>query len=584
MSGLTHSRVAAVAVLLLAAVLYGLSWGSFYVGYFNDDVIYIALARSLSRGSGYCDLEYVGAPAHGKYPPLLPVMLTPFQAVAPDALEAMRIVGVGGALAALALLIGWLAGASPRIRWGTALLLACNPFLVRYAPTVQSDALFMAMLILYLRVAQPFESTAPTPRQASLLGLLAALAFYLRSVGAVLVPATLLWMAVRRQGLRPMAAYVAVFTLAVAPWVVGRGLVGYRGDVTNGYTQQTWQAITGQNLGFYIPALPLALIADPMRFLVDLLGPSPSGPLWTLVVFTWALVGIGFAVREGRRPSLAGFLFVIYAGVFVMWPFRDVRFFLPVFPLLLLYLCCGADRLLMRSSPRRGPIVVSTLGVALGVWLVGLDLHNATHTSVEEASAPRETFAWVARNLPPGASVKACGAAIWLYTGRPVEALTDGIDTPEGAIRDALRGASEIVLIRTGEAPDASPPLWLEGFRQRPDLLAPVYANPTESAFVFRVTGDRARYLAAYDDFVRGVQLAQAEQIDASLQAFRECLARESDFPPAAFNLAYLTWKRGDVDSAERLLQGLLRRHPDHLRARSLLEAMGRSGPAPPAP
>lgn len=567
-----RSLALAAAVVGLAALLYAACWGSFYVGFFNDDVVYIALARSLVNGTGYSDLEIAGAPTHFKFPPALPLMLAPLQAFWPDGLEALQALSVAFALAGVALLVAWLSDASPAVRWGSALLLACNPYLVRYASTVMSDVPFMTVTVLYLLLARPACNGTCSPRRAALLGVLAAFAFYLRSIGAALVPATGLAMAVHRQGWRPIAAHVTAFAAGIAPWVMRRGLLVYQGAVSDGFAQTPWYDIVGQNLAFYLPGLPLAVWSDPIRFMSRLIGTDASIVGRVLVALTWGLLAAGFARREGCRPSPAGFLFVLYCGAFVLWPYRDIRFFVPLLPLLVVYFTTGLEMTATRLVGADGGRVAIVLTSFLAVWLVGLDLHNATHMTAEDRKPPLVTYAWMRDNLPQGATVRARSGALWLYTGRPIEVLSDWSGTAEGAVRDIFKGTSDYVLLRTGDVPDASPPEMWETLGRRTTLFAPVHAEAGENAVVFRIIGDRTRFLGAYDAFVRGVQLANTDQPDAGRKALRECVALEPDFPPAEFNLALLTWQAGDLAEAERLLISLLRRHPDHAKAQALLQ------------
>lgn len=564
----------AAAIVGLAALLYAACWGSFYVGFFNDDVVYIALARSLANGTGYSDIELAGAPTHFKFPPALPLLLAPFQALSPDGLAAMQAISVGFALTGVALLIAWLSDASPAVRWGSALLLACNPYLVRYASTVMTDVPFMTVTTLYLLLARPMRDDTITPRRAALLGLLAAFAFYLRSIGAALVPATVLAMAVSRQGWRPLAAHVVVFGACIAPWVMRRGLLVYQGAVSDGFAQTPWYDIVRQNLAFYLPGLPLAIWADPIRFMSRLLGVDASIVGWVLVALTWGLLAAGFAWREGRQPSPAGFLFVLYCGAFALWPYRDIRFFVPLLPLLVVYFTTGLEGVATRLVGADGRRATIALTSFLAVWLVSLDLHNATHVTAEDRNPPLATYAWLRDNLPRHATVRARSGALWLYTGRPIEALSDWPGSPEGAVRDIFKGTSDYVLLRTGDVPDASGPELWETLGRRPHLFTPVHAEEAENAVVYRIVGDRARFLAAYDAFVRGVQLAGTGQTEDGCKALRACIALEPDFPPAEFNLALLTWQGGDAAEAERLLNSLLTRHPDHAKAQALRQQM----------
>jgi len=303
--------------------------------------------------------------------------------------------------------------------------------------------------------------------------------------------------------------------------------------------------------------LPLALVGDALR------PPAVSVPVVAVCVLTWAALVGGFVVREERRPTLGGWLTLVFFGLFIPWPFLDARFFLPIFPLLIGYLLHALNAALPRATP-----VVAGL---MGAVLLALNINTITHPLAAESRPTGETYAWLRENTPPDAPISARGGAVWLYLGREVAVLPPWPGAPEGAARDLLAQQTTWILLRAPGFPDEAPPGWHDALEKRARLFQLTYENPAEGTRVYRVVGNREAFLAAHAHFVRGVRALAASDWPGGKAALDECLALEPDFPPAEFNRAVACLRLGQKEEARRTLERLLARHPDHAKARSLL-------------
>ena len=553
--------------LLVAGALYIALWNSFFVGFFNDDVMYIALAQSLAQGTGYTDIELVGQPPHGKYPPGFPLMLAPLRALWPHDFMPLKLLGVLFALGTVWLTARLYEEEPPSIRWGATALVAMNPFLARFASTVLSDVPFLCLTTGYLVLARrlSFDSL----RGPAGLAVLAALGFYLRAPGMVLFVATLVYFAVRRIGWKPALTYAAIFTGLVLPYFWRRGHAGYQGDIVLRYEDMPLADLVVQNLSYYAAAIPLTLLSDPARHVESLLRQSLSLPLTLLCIATWVCIILGFIVCARRRIALRAIVTCGFIGLFLPWPFLDARFFLPIFPLLIGYLLEGVHAVSGRSAER------ATGGVAAAICAALLVCNVATikYPVAAESRPTNATHSWLRDHTDVGEAITAKGGAFWLYTGRLMAVLPHWPGAPEGAIRNLLRQDTRWVLLRDAGYPDEAPE-WIAALEGRKSLFERVYQNPQEGTRIYRVSGDRARFNAAYDCFVRGVQTLSAGDWKAGKAALDECLRLEPDFPPAELNRAIACNQLNEKDEARRTLQALLARHPDHARARALLETL----------
>ena len=73
----------AAALVAAVALLQALALPGAYLGYENDDALYVLAARALAEGS-YRFGTLPGAPSIIQFPPGLPALLAPFAFVFPD--------------------------------------------------------------------------------------------------------------------------------------------------------------------------------------------------------------------------------------------------------------------------------------------------------------------------------------------------------------------------------------------------------------------------------------------------------------------------------------------------------------------
>lgn len=276
-------------------------WNQYQVGQFNDDASYLALARSLTLGLPYQNLFEIDAPAATRFPPGYPLALLPLQLCFPQQYWMARILSSFLALAAV-----WVFCKEDKIApW----LLAANPFWALCGTMAMSESLFTLLTLLYLQQVQ-----RPTTRkQWFILGLTAALCYYVRAVGLALVPATLLWM--RRRPLSHTATYLLGFGLAAGPHL----LLGA------GYSSE----FTGFEILLNLQTIPIHYGA----VLLGLPGYDLS-PLF-LGLFLLALAGL---IRKPELSLQASWT-LCYLLLMVCWPYADPRFAIPILPCLLLGLC-----------------------------------------------------------------------------------------------------------------------------------------------------------------------------------------------------------------------------------------------------
>ena len=175
------------AVLLAQRFLNGAlgEWG-------GDNVYFLLLAEALSRGQGYVDLYWPGQPAHFNYPPLYPLLLTPF------VLAGSPLIVFKGFTAALGL-AGLNVCYFVLLRWHdrtTALLvslstLCCGAFLDSGLSIMSESPYFLFSMLTVLLVQRSFDADRRSPGLWVASGATMGLSVLTRLIGVVFGPATI---------------------------------------------------------------------------------------------------------------------------------------------------------------------------------------------------------------------------------------------------------------------------------------------------------------------------------------------------------------------------------------------------------
>lgn len=441
-------------VTALAVVLAIEPWP---VGVFQDDGIYVILAKSLAEGEGYRYLNLPGTPNATHYPPLYPAFLALLWKVYPSFPDNVVLFKFANAVllgiaAALFYRIGRKMLALPPLIAGIAVLAftVCRPVLLLSA-MVLSEPLFLVFLGLTLLAMHRAGDTGQTSHTATAAVLAVALTL-IRSIGIAVLPPFMLLLIARRQWRQALIALVVAMA-GILPW-------------------QLWVSASAHDLpsmltgkyGPYSAWLIEAVRSDGWQFVRSVTANNFEG-LFTL---SWRELGIpagapnvlklGSAVLSaillvagGRRvwrtsPTTAGFA-AGYAFIVILWPFAPDRFLLGIWPLIGLMIFSGAKhiwnlgarlRLSNQLSNTRYVLLSSMFVAVCGAMFAAYVVDSARleprsgYVRAEKATTQRASSVveWVSANADTDAIVVGeSDGLIYLYTGR--QAVPGGAFRPQ---------------------------------------------------------------------------------------------------------------------------------------------------------
>lgn len=512
-------------------VLVAASWNIYLVGEFNDDVAYISLGRSLSQGHAYLSESSPGAPAHQRFPPGLPILLTPAQWLAPHNYALCRLVVVACSALSMVLLAGYTGGLAIPV------LVGVHAYWLNNSSSVLSEQPFMVGLLLYLRAAEK----PLTARRSFFLGLSLGLVCILRTVAIVLVPATLLfhW----RAGRRHFAPFLLGVALSAGP-LLGRSLLtGYDGELDKNRDLLANFLANAQDLPGRLGWM-LVLSPDPLPGLPNWLG---------LIPLALAAAGLWKMRRHSCAPGWVAFCFALL----LIWPYPFTRLMLPLVP----FLYMGLHRQIGSPAWLWGVLVVGNL--AQSGWEI-----RQHPTRLNDPGVLR-----CIRALPPGCTVSSSEMIWWLETdvpclsSEPAQALDtewDWLDRLWGG------GVRLIVLYQKGRPEEQR---IVDSFGRRPQFYRLVYACPQAAVFTFQPPPGWRR---SHTRQQLARELLKAHRPDLAVVMFQKALqAAPYDFS-AASGLAYALVSSNQIGTAKQLLSEIRRQDPDCGEAERVLRFLAR--------
>ncbi len=335
-----------VILFLLIALFYFLSVNSlFYTG--GDNAHYLILAKSLSEGKGYSDINIPSHPAETSYPPVFPLLLSPLVKFFGFSPFPPKILIILLALSAFWILKKISPPDSFYARW-LPYLVILNPLIMGYSGVILSEIpyLFFSLLSIYWikrdnwNIAVLFLVLALFTR---LIGISLLTAFIIYGVRKKklsflhwIIPLSLLllWM-LRGHWVGTEGGYMGNLFL-VNPYNPGEGYLGLKSLAGRILLNTGAYALRDIPATFY-PSLFSDISLEYFRKIYLLL----MGIGLTITVFTFR--GWWKVFRE--KQDIISFYVPVYFAILFLWPWKGSRFLVPIIPFLVYYLYIGIKNL-----------------------------------------------------------------------------------------------------------------------------------------------------------------------------------------------------------------------------------------------
>lgn len=333
------------------------------VGVFYDDGLYAGLATALSSGLGYVHPNLPALPGAVHYPPLYPVILTPFfgllsvhaAATAAKVLNALFGAGAAGLIAwhvtKSDLLVGAGGGGAlpERLRrWAPAALVLAAAIAI---PVLATQTVLFAEPVFAVLLA---VAVVAIDQQKSpwLVGVAGALALLTRSIGIAIVAGVVCFLLVRRTPVRALVPIVVPPAVAAIGWSLWVAVHRSQIDPALALGYGTYFAHLSQ-AGLSAIAVNVPDMSRPLEGLA--FGWIPVR--WLYEIVSMLALGTGlFGLALLTRRSAIGFVLIFYLIILAIWPHPPDRFLWAVLPWLVLAWTIGALELARRWTRLRVPV------------------------------------------------------------------------------------------------------------------------------------------------------------------------------------------------------------------------------------
>jgi len=428
-----------LAPVLLAAVAFGIAMltvAPWPVGVFQDDAIYVVLAKALATGEGFRMINVPGAPHATHFPPAYPMFLAALWKLSPEFPDNIVLFKFANALflagtAALTYRFARLRFELGTVAAATAALIGTISVVVLMVTgVVLSEPMYMLLVIPALLAAERAVEEGDI-RWALATGLLIGVLALVRTVGVFLLPAALVVMLARRQWKCAAACLVGALVFLV-PWQMW----------VSAHQAETPAALVGK-YGAYGPWLSEGYRAGGLAFaravlvknadqLFGFLGfiTLPVALPWPRFVSLGAVLGllVVAACRYWRRVPVTLLFLAGYGAVILAWPFEPTRFALVWWPVLSVLTVAGARTVWAWKPDARGLRLVRIAGLASVLLIVGgygwynvRGVREKWWLNIQSTMAgPAKPIAeWVMQSTrPEDVVITDHDLIVYLYTGR----------------------------------------------------------------------------------------------------------------------------------------------------------------------
>lgn len=418
-----------VYILILTAI-----FATVYVSTFDpkldlngDNATYIELARNLSDGMGYSTISPKGVVPASHFPPGYSAFLSVFMSLGIDNLvffKALNGILLFGAIILLWLMLRQLT-ARRELAFSIAVLTSLSPLLLTFSSIVMSEMLYMFCASLALFALWRYTCKEPAHFWRSPWFWTAVVAgvaaYYIRSVGASVIFAIVIFFLMRRQWMAAGASMVSTVAL-IAPWSIRNATL----DIHSRYfgtimTVNPWRPEQGSisSVGEMVQKMLTNIDETVIKGFREVLFPwiqidysTPSNV--AQVIAGMAVVAIIFYGAWRMKPmrwALWAFL-LANIGLFALWHGGNgSRYVVPVIPIIyacFYYGCFDAAVRVMKMNGLKLQCVLAYAVLIMAIPVIGPLKERAEQAKQPYPSAYQNYFAlatMVQEQLPAGTVV-----------------------------------------------------------------------------------------------------------------------------------------------------------------------------------
>ncbi len=355
---------------------------------YTDSTRYLIWGNSVAHGKGFVD-ETQPIPEHYVVnAPFYAVLLAPVLLVFPMSLMAAKIWTLLWGVFGLILMYRWLLRFTvPSLAIAVVLFLAVNPLMLVISTEVLTEAAFIVLVLSSFLLAEKIESgEGSTKHRIVLIGILSVV-MLLREIGISLVAAFAVSYFFRKR-YRDLVVVLVVAGVLFGIWTLRNTvLVGVPADnqapnlkfffghfVTPpdaslasellARTSINLKGYFGETGGSLFYRFPMNLMVSPGSAFSGVAALISSMNLViALLIAALVLFGAVIDLRSNRTSSVRLMFLLFYMAIMLLYPVHDIRFQLPLLPVVLFYVVRALESLrsVLNKQGKRVPVWAAAL-------------------------------------------------------------------------------------------------------------------------------------------------------------------------------------------------------------------------------
>ena len=482
----------------------------------GDSSSYVSLAESVLRlGDGYSDSMAPGAPVpHTVYPPGYPVLMVPLLAIFGRNFVVLKLLSVAFTVASvLVFCVLSKERVSPLLWLAMCLAFAVSPIVVDYSHWILSEAPFLFFTLLALLFLQK-ESAEEGIGKYFWLSLFAIVAtYYVRSIGIAFIGAGTLFYLIKRRW-RKFLYYNVVGAALSLPWLIRNQLL--EGSAT-GYIEafllrNMYEPEAGYNdvwgvIGRFFTNVSIYSAREMPRVLAG------SNSLWSttvpmkglaLVLCGFMVIGFLYVVRKRLGVAENYFALSFLAILLFEDVVSDVRYLMPLVPLMLFYISDGLTLAAKKATSLRNHAAPAVAVMAVIATIGAFSQLERAPQNIEMIRRYRagDRFAgyhpnwrsffvasdWVSANTPEDAVVTVRKPRLFhLWTGRKITEYP--FSTDPDSVLDVILDSDFVVV---DQISGTTGQYLVPAIEKAPERFATVFQSDEPPTWVLQVTDSPA--------------------------------------------------------------------------------------------
>jgi len=346
--------------LLLLSLVFLLTYSTIFDAKLDlngDNFGYLNFASSILHGKGYSSPYSADFPATNWFPPGYSMILATMMLFIGKNIVLLKIANglfyLGGILL-FHTLIKKITG-NVHLAFAICILLLMNSGLLRLATILMSEIPYVFFSILALYYLSKMEEDMKVWKSKYFYGVLlsAVAAYYIRSVGVVLIGAIFLHWLTEKKWKRAFS-FIGGFTILYIPWMIRNAIYGIKGRYLDAmFTVNNWRPEEGKisTVSAFLDKMQVNLYDTIIRGFTDVIFPfalSEETAKMTIMVLGIAVVAIIFfgVWKTGRYRFLFGSYLLGNMLVFLLWhPGNGSRYVWPLAPFVAFFFFFGFYKL-----------------------------------------------------------------------------------------------------------------------------------------------------------------------------------------------------------------------------------------------